>query len=456
LPPSKLVESDFIEQVRGLGALLGSPNFHEKFALCDPTWSPKYAVNKFLFPETCSTKVLPRSLISEVAWRVSRDLELSGGIEIVDLFDAIKSFDSKHSSPGPGFSPFFKSRYDIAPHVCNFTDTTPFHMMVKEEVSKIEKIEQGNYRIIFNANSSLVLGMKQYTLSMNHGFTKIGLMLKGGDPRYNLTRLATGFFVAKEFEYCIQGDAHSFDTTITHGLLLQVYRLRNLILAHFSLQLIPQHLIDQICKFTFSWYDLDTKTFHSKLQSVIGNPSGQPNTTEDESLLVYMIIVDYAKTVLGLSYEDFFLHSKFEGCGDDYDFQSNFYCDPHLVDVHFSTFGINMESWSVKSTFDFDILGAHINSDYRPYWSLEKMLVHLQYCEKDKTLDDFLMRACQCYAYLVYHPQGEKFREFFVTILNELSGELENVMIYYDMLMCSPTHYFQPQNILLGTHANWV
>lgn len=384
--------------------------------MCNPSWSPEKAAREFCTHVDVDSVPAIWFLYGE---KYLFDL----GVEAswMSAFNTLQTFDSRDSSSGPGFALSYKSRNDFfVPGLCD-EELDPFHLLIKEEVSKAEKVDKGDYRVICNCCSKLVFGLKQYCYCFNKSLTEKGVTIKGDDLRPTIHRIINldKAYISDGW-YVYQGDASVFDRSITSLSLRQIYLLRNKFLSLSGVDYIPQNLVDAVCSFEFTWFDPVSKTLN-KENSVRGNPSGQPNTTEDETLLLLCMLLGYSKTLYpDLENSEF----KFIGTGDDWNLIIKRPLQVDGIIDMFKQYGITMKCWSLNDDINkFDLMGATIGRNGFPCWNMKRMLVHDLYMKKSTTDEDICLMLISQYEYLVYHPLSQDFFSLVIHILRTLCSE---------------------------------
>lgn len=418
MPPSKLVDSPFRETFIDFSKKVSLEGFQDEYKMCNPKWSPNYAVQDFSLPVVSEFKLEFVDIENLIQYLEFLKVTSSW----TDAISALRSFKASSTSPGPGYSSSFSSRNDIFLAIYLFLQYDPFNIMIKEEVSKASKVDSGDYRIIFNSPTNLVIHMKQFCYAFNKSLSDVGFMIKGGDLRSTIAVIAQNSFsqcMIGKFVY--QGDASKCDRTISRSDMHLIYRLRNYFNEKFLVPLIPIEIIKAICEFKFTWFDPDSNQLNY-VDSQRGNPSGQPNTTEDETLLFCAYLIKFYSLV----HPGFLFGFDFQFCGtgDDWHLIVSRPIDVVSLRLFFSSYGLIMKCWQVSQPSHFDLMGASLGLNDMPYWNMKRMLVHNLYHKKNETDYELASKLVSQYCYLVYHPNGRDYKSLVLNIVSQLNLSL--------------------------------
>jgi len=385
----------------------------EEYILCNPQWSPIYAhddyqrENLYNFEQMDLTKKFLQ--FKKVKASLATDHEI------------ISSFDAKSSSPGPGMSSTFQSRSDIFLHSLDYSNPY-FSLLVKEEASKASKVRMNNYRVICNCPSSLLFWMKYYCMGFNKSLADLQIMIKGLDLRYQLSVIYPQIvYLTKQGWQFFYIDCSKIDRTISSEMIYQVYKLRNFILESQDLEIIPEQLIRQISNFKYYFLNNGILEEHESKSCL---PSGEPNTSEDETLMMIEFFLRFAVTKIEQSFNlnDFF----FIGCGDDalVGYKTNKNIDISTILSFFDDFTpFKLKVKKHQSCSDFDLMGAQMSSSSFPYWSAQRMLVKLKYSKSKESSLDYSRRILSDLQYLLYSPHYHIVYELFEYSLKVLSND---------------------------------
>lgn len=349
------------------------------------------------------------------------------------ILDVVADWDLSHVSPGPGFTERFSNKNDIFPYVC-FSHTTPTYdsvAFVKEEVAKLTKIEEGNYRFVFNYCFSDAVYHKLFSTRFNKSLSRTGLMYSA-DGRTVLP------MVGRHFQDMVNlgGSAFNCDTSLHDrrvgaSLLALVYRVRT-----FFNRLTTNGTFgydDDLIERTVhpSFWALDDEGAFINVKSDGGVISGHPNTSYDNTLI--MLFVWF------LFQERNSLCGKVIAYGDNLDCAFDSVVSAQDLINHWATFGMVLKCHPVGTDLAaFDSMSCKLTPAVQPYWKLEKSVVALSYVEAnlsrgDSSLYVVCMRAAAVACYNYYHPQYDKFCSLFRYFISMLpqkeQKEVENVWL---------------------------
>jgi len=306
-------------------------------------------------------------------------------------------------------------------------------VIVKEEVSKIEKIDSGDHRTVFVETFLKTVRSKHEQERLNRRLTECGFMFKGHDARGAIRDLY--YECMNPQVSSSQGDASKLDRTLARELLDQCFDVRSLLGGKSSpgMRFASTHPV-------VSFVDEDGKLMLAKLARP--QTSGRDSTTEDDFIAIALVI---AEVLLdhGVPEEQFLL----SGVGDDWTLRVDKKYDylHELIAERFATHGLKMKMWRVTPT-SFHFLGADIawtKDGYQPVWDLERSAVRLAYREKPTRETDFIyaMRIVSILSFNVYHPKRQQMYEYlkwFMETHNVKASEksivlrtLENANQYY-------------------------
>lgn len=316
------------------------------------------------------------------------------------------------------------------------------NLKVKEEVSKLSKIELGDYRTFFCTPFNLVLDSKLEQERLNRCLTASGFMFKGEDARAAIREL----YVASKQPGVVakQGDATLLDRSISRTLLSRCFSVRNRLGAVSSVGVRDATLYPVV-----HFVDEDGV---SKLAK-IGMPqlSGRDSTTEDDLLVIFLIVCEFCVRN-GIGRRDFY----FTGVGDDWHLITTNEKFNDLTPEFFAGFGIKMKLWDVREHFHF--LGAEIvetKNGPQPVWDLERSLVRLAYRDKRESDFVYLQRVIGVLSYNVYHPQRHILDEYLKLRWRDAVLQGKERIVLRSMLDDVKNYYVSADSLRVGSKLSY-
>ncbi len=444
-------------------------NFSEVYAqygMCDPRWSPEFSIADHMRP--CGYDVSHESLqycIRSLRYRGVKkvgmtplddvlsqmNLNTSAGFGFTDTVahktGLVLSYDDDAMA---GYQKWYESLPDgIFPLDTVIDKLNPSYITavkVKEEVSKIEKITEENYRTFFCVPFDQIVRSKREQNEFNEELTRCGFLFKGDDPRSSIRTLCydclDGDYVA------FQGDAKKLDRSISRRLIERCYEIRSAFGATGSpgMQYASTHPV-------VSFTGKDGRLYLAKFERP--QTSGRDSTTEDDLLVIYLIVCEVLS-----AYKIPFRDVWFTGVGDDWTLllPKKWSFLEEQIYAEFPKHGITMKAWRVKTHEDFHFLGAEMvdtSNGFQPVWDLDRSVVRLTYRSKKESNFVYVMRIAGVYAYNVFHPKAKYLFDYLMWYVSTHRLEPSERMIVLDSVRSARDYYWLLQNCSGGPNLDY-
>lgn len=336
------------------------------------------------------------------------------------LVEVIEDSELVKNSPGPGYADLKNRQNSVLLTFDEKEFDASFFIMIKDEVSKKEKLEKKEYRAILNTSPQLLFRMKSKSLNFNKQLAQKGIMLKEEDMRISMQLVFSESVInVSSGRYVYQVDVSRMDRCITPEMITLIYTIRNAFLYQ-------DHCFgdDEImCVSNFFYKYLDSNGLLRQGRSINGYPSGHANTSEDETILMIAFFLKFFQE-LGIILYDF------KGCGDDAHFVVSSPIDIDYCKKWFLQYGLVLKMWEFIDEKDFDLMGCTINQG-RPTWNMERILVDMLYINKnlnDYEIAQTLVTKCQ---FLYFHQHYET---FFFPLVKYMLSQLSLTTTQYDSI----------------------
>jgi len=344
--------------------------------------------------------------ISEEVLEVTAKMFLDKGVfskTLDDEMEIFKYWDPHDVRPGPGWVGVFSNKRETLLNLimCNDIDLNRRSApCVKEEVSKVSKIEAGRYRVFVNVAADLNLRLVQYYGVLKATYAESGLRYAKEDLRLHLPEHVQHLKSLLEQGYVIgDGDISTAD------LRFKRHRWRAYDRISVLLGGKPFPYLHYLTDLPIAFVDDDGNVVED---TVSMNGSGVMVTTNGHDITEYLILYDYLKHRYPKNWKDLTTDIYFVTGGDDHIFAF-----PKWFDFDgFTEFALNHHgvewSFNIRNSYlELDTMGASFVEDnglIQPYWNLEKTLVRLTYTSQKESTFDYLDRWVLAASYLRYHP----------------------------------------------------
>lgn len=395
-------------EVEQLAIALGEDDLFSKYVMATSQLDPEYYVSDVMRENKCDRMIEDGSL--DLLEKFLRKKGVTGGHATID--DVIEGWEMK-SSPGPGYTNSFGSRADILPFVlaqeydADAAGKFAVGIVVKEETCKKEKYDRGDYRIILNNSTYMLFWGKMMNFKFGQQLAETGVMFKGVDLRVAMHALV--HFALRSNLTIVIMDAHKMDRTIRMALMYQIYS----VIARFRKEVPAYMHFYRRWKF---WCRKEGKP--TMLETETAYPSGKDHTSEEETLLVIGLVLQWISDIGRLDLlDDLFIR----GCGDDTLLLLPM-AKEGLSDSlrqHFASYGLDMEVSVMQGVEDvkksWDLMGSTIVETPRglyPVWSYKKSIFRWAFDSRRESEYERILRMAQALNYLVFHPKYEILRNW--------------------------------------------